>query len=393
MGIIRDSVFDSWWPLGQSLLLARASIHDTAKALEADGKRLRELCSQEYQYEWLKRSSIEDLLRNAGPFPNSPTRHYALPTKTAWTVIWNNSALCDGHDSFAHCLTHFWGIETLHFYSSDKSSIQLAGSHFTHRVRGDTEEMKVRDVYCCDQGGRWHFEQHGDPLPEEDLESYSAKRKRDRLNEQCLMELLQRLGIQPWRETTYDFAQSCFCMINAKYHPEGMDFKAIRSRLSKDSTRAEDRETEGPPDYLRGRCRAPNPNGPARLLSDGSWCGHGEERFWIFDVEIQGSDMVSVLLPARGSLSLVAVVVNGSDAVAVYDSRLHPASVNSESEAEPVFQPPLRCRACDSILFRASVGFEVPADYQSPNDTSWFILALECGSCGLASVAYEDETA
>jgi tRNA(His) 5'-end guanylyltransferase len=33
------------------------------------------------------------------------------------------------------------------------------------------------------------------------------------------------------------------------------------------------------------------------------------------------------------------------------------------------------------------------ADAQSPNDTSWFALALECDQCRFSTVAYDDETA
>ncbi len=31
-----------------------------------------------------------------------------------------------------------------------------------------------------------------------------------------------------------------------------------------------------PPDYLMGRARAPETDGPAALLMDGRWCGHGQ---------------------------------------------------------------------------------------------------------------------
>ena len=77
----------------------------------------------------------------------------------------------------------------------------------------------------------------------------------------------------------------------------------------------------------------------------------------------------------------------------IYDSRRHPASVFVDSEKEALFLPPERCPKCNATVFRVAVGFEVPADAQSPNDTSWFALALECCQCRLNKIAYDDETA
>jgi hypothetical protein len=74
----------------------------------------------------------------------------------------------------------------------------LAGAHFTYRKPTAAETIIQRDVYCYNQGSRWSLRQDGEPLPEEDLERYDAKRKRDRLNEERFMALLGRLGVQPW---------------------------------------------------------------------------------------------------------------------------------------------------------------------------------------------------
>ena len=43
----------------------------------------------------------------------------------------------------------------------------------------------------------------GEPLPEEDLPAYSARRKRDRLQEQGMLKLLDRLGARPWEDEFY----------------------------------------------------------------------------------------------------------------------------------------------------------------------------------------------
>jgi len=77
----------------------------------------------------------------------------------------------------------------------------------------------------------------------------------------------------------------------------------------------------------------------------------------------------------------------------IYDGRSHPANVHGGSTEEPVLRPSEKCPRCGSEVFHVAVGFEVPVDAQSANDTSWFALALQCASCGSARIAYEDETA
>ena len=68
--------------------------------------------------------------------------------------------------------------------------------------------MTQRSVYCCKNDRRWTFYESGQPLPEEDIATYAAKRKRDRLNEQRMLELLERLGARPWNDDFYSAGEA-----------------------------------------------------------------------------------------------------------------------------------------------------------------------------------------
>ena len=59
---------------------------------------------------------------------------------------------------------------------------------------------------------------------------------------------------------------------------------------------------------------------------------------------------------------------------------------------DPVFED-WRPLGQSLTLVRIAVGFEVPLDAESANDTSWFALATECAGCGLTRIAFDDETA
>jgi hypothetical protein len=233
MNAVKDQVFEDSWPLGQSLTLVRATTSRVALAFEQEAERLREyICGGADHFVWVRHSSIADLFQSVKKFTNSPTIHYAIPTKTDWTVVWDNGSACDGHSSFAHCLTRFYNLETISFSSTDRDSIMLAGTQFTHSKAGSGAAPVKRHVYCCSVGNRWEFRESGESLPEEDAARYNRRRKRERLDEEGMMELLVRFGIHPWREATYNFQARCFRMLHSKLFEssETITFEQIRDR-------------------------------------------------------------------------------------------------------------------------------------------------------------------
>jgi hypothetical protein len=156
-----------------------------------------------------------------------------------------------------------------------------------------------------------------------------------------------------------------------------------------------------PPDYLVGKVTEPDWSGPSAELKDGSWCGHGEPKFRIFDVGVGGITTNQVLLPSTDAdtgvnLPVVRVIpCSGKPSFLVYDSRKHPSSMfamGGYENQEPLFDDPLQCQNCNSDRFRLSVGFEIPVDSQDDNDTTWFALAGTCATCGASGLIYEDET-
>jgi hypothetical protein len=161
-----------------------------------------------------------------------------------------------------------------------------------------------------------------------------------------------------------------------------------------------------PPDYLEGKVAISAGTGPAVLLQDGQWRRHGEPEYDVFDVQVGNEKIFSIQLPDldaendEDELTAPVVMVHSDsgDTFPIYDPRKHPASLFCPEDGEPEFEPsPLqttfRCPNCDQQRFYVSVGFEVPSDSQSPNDTSWFALAVKCVACGWGEIIYDDETA
>lgn len=159
---------------------------------------------------WEKHPDLDAVFAAPPEFANVPTWFVALPTRSRWVVLWNNSFLCDGYDSLCWCLTRNHGLTTVHWSAHDTTTTFQPGAAFHHRRR-DGEALVERSVSCSATDGRWAFAERGEPLPEEDLSGYGARRKRDRLDERRVAALLARLGAEPWAEGFYEVAdRPCF---------------------------------------------------------------------------------------------------------------------------------------------------------------------------------------
>jgi hypothetical protein len=196
----RGRLIGKWWPTTQSLDLVEGSAEQVAAAVEEEVRRF--LKGTPVSGRWTTVQDLDAAFSIPPAFANVPTWFLVLPTDSRWTVLWNNSFLCDGYDSLCSCLTRNHGLTTLHWFAHDEWTTMQSGAGFTHRRRDGTQLVE-RSVYCAQEDRQWHFHAIGPLLPEESPDQYSARRKRDRLNEVSMMALLHRLGAEPWSDGFY----------------------------------------------------------------------------------------------------------------------------------------------------------------------------------------------
>ena len=196
----RTGVVGKWWPTTQSLDLVEGSAEHVAAAVEIEVRRF--VNDTPVSGSWTTVPDLDAAFLIPAVFTNVPTHYLVLPTHSRWTVLWNNSFLCDGYDSLCWCLTENHGLTTMHWFAHDEWTTMQSGAGFTHRRREGAQVME-RSVYCAQEDKRWQFHAAGTPLAEESLEQYSAPRKRDRLNEASMIGLLHRLDADPWIDGFY----------------------------------------------------------------------------------------------------------------------------------------------------------------------------------------------
>jgi hypothetical protein len=198
--MIRSEIIQQWWPTTQSLDIVEGSVERVAAAMHEEVGRF--LAGEAIITSWESFSNLDSAFCSASEFTNVPTVYLVLPTHSKWSVLWNNSFLCDGYDSLCYCLTKNHGLTTVHWSAHDKWTSFQSGAGFIHRRRVGTELVE-RSVKAAQEDNHWRFFATGQPLVEEDMESYKARRKRDRLNEEKISALLSRLGATPWLEQFY----------------------------------------------------------------------------------------------------------------------------------------------------------------------------------------------
>jgi hypothetical protein len=196
----RSESIQKWWPTTQSLDLVEGPLDAVATAVETEVRRF--LGGEAVVAAWESFADLDAAFRAAAEFANVPTFYLVLPSRSRWTVLWNNSFLCDGYDSLCWCLTQNHGLTTVHWSAHDEWTTFQSGASFHYR-RMEGATMLERSVSASQEDKRWIFFEDGTPLPEEDLAAYGAKRKRDRFNETLMSRLLLRLGASPWSEDFY----------------------------------------------------------------------------------------------------------------------------------------------------------------------------------------------
>jgi hypothetical protein len=197
---LRSEIIQRWWPTTQSLDLVEGPVEKVAAALYEEVSRY--VRGEAVSTWWEEFPDLDSAFRIALVFTNVPTIFLVLPTHSKWSVLWNNSFLCNGYDSLCSNLTKIHGFVTIHWSAHDTWTSSQSGASFIHRRRFGGDVI-TRTVHAGQTDKRWDFCATGEPLPEEELEGYNVRRKRDRFNEERVSALLSRLGAAPWAEQFY----------------------------------------------------------------------------------------------------------------------------------------------------------------------------------------------
>jgi hypothetical protein len=153
--------------------------------------------------------SLEQVLSTLLPLTSPESRRYLfVSTRSPWTgYVANTRGGTDAASAMAY-MARTVGCRGLRVVAVPNTyrkgegrygavMLTMYGPHRTAWIN------TVRVVSASNDGGRWVFDQFGEPFPFEKLEQYQARRVRDRFTFDMLREYLHHLGLSPFEEDFY----------------------------------------------------------------------------------------------------------------------------------------------------------------------------------------------
>jgi hypothetical protein len=154
--------------------------------------------------------TLEQVLSRLLPLTSGETqRHLFIPTRSAWTAYVENGWTGTDAASPMRSMARRLSIRCLRVVAVPHT---LRGDHGRYGavmlgVYGPKQPEKltstVRALAAANDGGRWVFEQSGEPFPFEQVEKYQERRVRDRFTFEMLKDYLHHLGLAPFEEDFY----------------------------------------------------------------------------------------------------------------------------------------------------------------------------------------------
>jgi hypothetical protein len=199
---------DRWAPITKEMGFLETETEHAARALTAWRAGLQ--ASRGIAVEARPVSGhLEQALSALLPITSPETRRELfIPTRSPWTAYVENGWGGTDAGSVMRYMARTLGCRSMrvvavpHTLRKDKGRygavmLEVYGPHQTAFLN------YVRALGASNDGGRWVFDQSGEPFPFEKVEQYQARRVRDRFTFDMLKEYLHHLGLSPFEEDFY----------------------------------------------------------------------------------------------------------------------------------------------------------------------------------------------
>jgi hypothetical protein len=204
-GLLLD---DSWAPVTSEMGFLEIDAEHAARAFAAwQGGLLapRGISVEVHPVSGTLEQTLSCLLPLTSP---EPRRHLFMPTRSPWTAYVENArGGTDAASAMAYMArtVNCQGLRVVAVPNTYRKGegrfgavmLEVYGPHQTAWLN------YVRVVSASNDGGRWVFDQFGEPFPFEKLKQYQSRRVRDRFTFDMLAEYLRHLGLSPFEEGFY----------------------------------------------------------------------------------------------------------------------------------------------------------------------------------------------
>jgi hypothetical protein len=210
---------DRWAPVTEEMGFLELGAEQAAQAFAHWHKGLE--ISRGFTIEVLPvTGTLEQVLSRLLPLSGGETqRRLFIPTRSAWTAYVSNQWTGTDAASPISYMARWLSIRGLRVVAVPHTLRGNQGRYGAVMlgVYGPEQPGKisntVRALGASNDGGRWVFDQSGEPFPFEQVEKYQARRVRDRFTFEMLKDYLRHLGLAPFEEDFYMPPGSCAWLI------------------------------------------------------------------------------------------------------------------------------------------------------------------------------------
>ncbi|MCP4542172.1 MAG: hypothetical protein GY832_34045 [Chloroflexi bacterium] len=156
-------------------------------------------------------SSLEDAFESLLPLSVSMMRRLYISTHSEWTACFQNGI--QGSDPFPamSMLARQLKVLAMRVCSTRPNVLYPANiwEVYAPPELGGSEPLGYRrTIECMNDGGPWVFDTSGEVFPFENVDSYKARRKRDRFTRELFAEYLEQFGVNPFADSFYSVSTS-----------------------------------------------------------------------------------------------------------------------------------------------------------------------------------------
>lgn len=213
------STFEKWWPVTHDFGLIRAPVETLLDM------RLRAYL--DHGADDVRRTDfdgpLEACFRRLEPLCFVKRKEMYLATTFGWTAFFQNGTR--GSDPFLPMMqsARALGVTAMRICITPAKTTWpgVIWEVYESEENGGNAICSRRSIAAANDGGRWVFETSGEPFPFEDLERYTAKRKRDRFPADLLWSYLGEMGIPRIADGHFLFEGSCRGGMIARPDAEG----------------------------------------------------------------------------------------------------------------------------------------------------------------------------
>jgi hypothetical protein len=196
---------DTWHPATSDFGLIEAPL---ASVVAAFVKWQADLGRSPIQSE---KTSLESTFSGLAPLSMELRRAAFVPTRSSWTVYFASGLLGSDPLPVMSYLAQQLQCRAMRVCSTSAHArwpATIWEVYAPESLGGAPPLGYLRSVSCANDGGRWTFDTSGSPFSFEELERYSAPRKKDRFDRDLLTSYLARLGSRPFDHDFYAVALS-----------------------------------------------------------------------------------------------------------------------------------------------------------------------------------------